>query len=551
VSAPAGAGGSTAPAAEKRLPLPDGADIVFAAIMWFLIVLLPNFVFSDASTGWHLVSGGYTLDHLQVPRQDLNSYTFPAKPWVSWEWLFDAAAALVVRLGGLSLLAVAVASSIALLFALLYRDVRRSGCHFLIALGLTLAGALASSVHWLARPHLITFFGVYVFARWLEAFHRGAMPARALLPAVVLTMLVWTNAHPGFLYGLAMIAVYLAAESVAAIASPAGGERRRALGRAAVLAGGLVLSGAASFVNPYGAGLHAYIGAYLRRGALRNGFDEFQSPVFHGQLQTVSLEMLFGALVFGLAASRRRLWLGRLALVAIFAHLALSATRNIPLFVIVALPAAGALLAEVDPARLAGGRDRPAWLAAAGRWWRHLTQAADVMEPRSTMHLVPIATVAVLVLSCAAAVAFPGVRPLSRSTFSPKSVPTQTLAELERRRLSPDRGFSSDNWGGYLRYVTGHRVFIDDRLDFYDEDFYLRYTVAITGSPGWAAVLDAYRVEWVLVPKNVGLASMLAQAPGWRLIAQDAAADLFLREMTHGTARPHGPSGAPSDPVLR
>ena len=519
------------PAAAKRLPLPDGADIVFVAVVWLLVVLLPNFVLSDASTGWHLVDGSYILDHLRVPRQDVNSYTFPTKPWVSWEWLFDGVSALLVRLGGLPLLAAAVACAIAVLFALLYGDMRRAGCHFVAALALTLTGALASSVHWLARPHLFTFFGVYLFARVLEAFHRDAVPARRLLPVLCVTMLVWANAHPGFVFGFAMIGVYLAGEAAVGLVSPPG-ERGRPFARAAVLAAGLALTAAASFVNPYGAGLHAHIGAYTRRDALRGGFDEFQSPVFHGQFQAVSLELLFAALVLGIALSRRRPWIGQFALVAIFAHLALSAVRHVPLFVIVSLPVAGAMLAGLEPARRAAAGRPPAWLLALGRWWRGLTRAADVMEPRSNMHLVPIVVTAALIVSCVAAAAFPGVPSLARGTFDSKAVPTRTLTEIERRHLRPDRGFSTDGWGGYLRYVTGHRVFIDDRLDFYDEAFYWRYVTAISGSPGWAGILDAASIEWVLIPKRVRLADMLAQTPGWQLAAQDQASELFIRSAT-------------------
>src|SRR5262249_26242989 len=154
----------------KRLPLPDLADIIFLLILQLVLYLKPDFVFSDGSTGWHLVSGNFILDQHSIPHTDLFSYTFPGKTWVAYEWLSDLIMAALTRIGGLNLLAVVVSCAIALLFSLLYLECRRNGCHFFLAVVLCVLGAIVSSVHWLARPILFVFFGVYIFATTLEKF---------------------------------------------------------------------------------------------------------------------------------------------------------------------------------------------------------------------------------------------------------------------------------------------------------------------------------------------------------------------------------------------
>jgi hypothetical protein len=515
-----------------RSPLPSGGDIIFFALLFLLLGVRENSLFDDASTGWHLVSGQYILAHLQLPRHDLISYTFAAKPWVPFEWLFDAVAAALVQTGGLPFLAVVAASAIALLFLLLFQDARRAGCPFLTALALTLTGALASSVHWLARPHLLTFFGVYIFARVLEAFHRGKFSALKTVVVLGLTTLVWANAHPGFLIGFAMVAIYLAGEAFTGAILPPGSERTRAVRRAGTLLGALTTAVAASFVNPSGPGLYPSFAANLRQLGGSIVTEEFQSPTFHGELYSTALALLFAAFVVGLATSRRRLWLGQFLLVLAFAALTLNGVRNVPLFVIVSVPVIAELLAESNLLALSGiaGGAHAHWVEAWSRRWRRIERGYAVMEWRCTMHLAPIAAVVVLALSCVAAGRIPGLHPLVSSSFDPRHVPTTTLSYIQAHDLAWDRGFNLDNWGGYIRFETGQRVFIDDRAaPFYPDDFDQEYIQALSAWPAWPTVLAKHRIRWVLLPKTVPLATALRQTAGWRLQAEDPAAYLFVR----------------------
>jgi hypothetical protein len=512
--------------------------------IYALLAFAPNSVFADGSTGWHLVSGQYIIDNLRIPHHDLISYTFPQKTWVPYEGLFDAIAAALVRLGDLRLLAVATAASIGWLLVSIYGDARRTGCHYLIAIGVVLIGALTSSVHWLARPHLFTFFGVYIFARFLEAFHRNMLSPRRAIVIFGITMLVWTNAHPGFLTGFAMVTIYLASEVLTTIALPPGEERRLAWKRAGTLLASLAVMGAASLLNPNGFGLYRYIAAYLSPGSssLANQFEEFMSPTFHGEVHAGSLELLFFAIVLGLVTSRRKPWLGQLLLVLAFAHLALSGMRNEPLFAIVSVPFIAELFADNNLFVLLGnaGTFPPRWLEPLRLRIRGAAQRFDAMESRCTMHLIPIAVTAVLALSCIGADMTPALRSPVSSRFDPKTKPTTTLEYIEKNHLAWDRGFNLDNWGGYIRYKTGQRVFIDDRLDFYGPVFYLRYVQTASIRPGWSKLLDEYKIEWVLLPKDVLLATMLAQTPGWHLSAEDQAAYLFVRAPIARHSLPHG-----------
>ena len=147
----------------KRVPLPNVGDLLFVGICQLLLFMRPNFIFSDGSTGWHLVTGMTILASGAIPHTDIMSYTFPGKAWVAYEWLSDVIMALLVKIGGLDLLALGVTAAIAALILAIYQRMRASGCHFVAALTLCIFGLLASANHWLVRPHIFTFWGVYLF----------------------------------------------------------------------------------------------------------------------------------------------------------------------------------------------------------------------------------------------------------------------------------------------------------------------------------------------------------------------------------------------------
>lgn len=561
--------------------MPSIGDILFILILQLLFVCLPNFIFGDGSTGWHLVTGHYILEHHQIPRTDLVSYTFPDKAWVAYEWLFDLFIAGLDKIGGLRLVAVACCSAIAYLFLLIYNDCRRRGCHFMLSLSLCTIGALVSAIHWLARPHLVTFFGVFIYTRFLRDFSENALSAKKLLIILGLTMLIWVNCHPAFLMGLVIIGIYLAADLFSALVLESSEAKANSLARAKVYALALVVCLGVTFINPYGLNLYTYIVEYLHQSVVLAENDEFGSPVFHGQLQSVLLEFLYFLIAVGLAVSKKRAGLGTFLTVMAYTHLSLSARRNMPLFVIVSLPFIATLFSQIkfwelmslsvfkrtpantkeassesssstnleDQAQASAELNtakqetlnepqqeatraqdlKPAkWLHALSKLWSSTGETIDALEFQCTRHALPALAVVILALSSLNNGKAIGVE-LVTSKFDPATKPSTTLDYIKEHGLEKKRGFNYDNWGGYIAYKTGARVFIDDRSDFYGEKFYLDYRDAATAQPNWNQVLDNYKIDWILFPKNSVLGPHLKLDPNWKLAATDEGSELFER----------------------
>ena len=120
-------------------------------------------------------------------------------------------------------------------------------------------------------------------------------------------------------------------------------------------------------------------------------------------------------------------------------------------------------------------------------------------------------------------------RKLLNCDFSSENKPTKTLEYIRENGLERLRGFNFDNWGGYISYKLGTRVFIDDRADFYGEAFFGDYTRLTHVAPGWRDILREHKIDWVLIPPASHLSSALSQEPGWKLAARDRASRLYIK----------------------
>jgi hypothetical protein len=91
--------------------------------------------------------------------------------------------------------------------------------------------------------------------------------------------------------------------------------------------------------------------------------------------------------------------------------------------------------------------------------------------------------------------------------------------------------FNSYNWGGYVlwRLFPEYASFVDGRTDVFSERVLEDYVRAWSAGPGWSEVLEAYRIETVLIEPEAPLAQVL-DASGWSQVYQDEAAVVFRRQ---------------------
>jgi hypothetical protein len=277
----------------------------------------------DCDTGWHVRTGEFILRTGSVPVRDLFSFSRPDQPWFAWEWLTDVIFARLHAWGGLeavagfSILVLCAAAAIVLAWLLS----REAGLW--LGLAVTLGVVSASTVHYLARPHIFSIL-LFPLALWLldSDFRRPGPPVWMLAPVSAL----WANLHGGFVGWL----VTLALAPVAMVID----RNWRGFVRYGCL---VVVCAASTLANPYGWRLHQPIVGYLGSSWIMDNVNEFQSPRIRSENMLVFALLL--ALGFGLAGRTlaRRQWFES-GLVFLWGLAALRSARHIPLYAAVAAP---------------------------------------------------------------------------------------------------------------------------------------------------------------------------------------------------------------------
>src|ERR1035437_3282072 len=250
----------------SRRLLPSLPDLFFALLLlaWFGRPAVWQALLGDGDTGWHVRTGEILLATGRVPVQDPFSFSHAGEAWYAWEWLSDLIFAELHRWRGLEALAGFAAVVLCLWATGLFCWLLHRGTGAWIALGAALVAMNASSVHFLARPHLFSLL-LLLPALWILDQDRRTPTARVwwLVPMAAL----WANLHAGFIGWLAILVMAVAASAL---------ERDRAgVRRYGLLA---ALSALATLANPYGWQLHRHILAFLNSPWILDHVQEFQSP---------------------------------------------------------------------------------------------------------------------------------------------------------------------------------------------------------------------------------------------------------------------------------
>jgi hypothetical protein len=484
--------------------LPTFPDLVAAALLLWMFAAGNGWgnLLSDGDTGWHIRNGEQIVDSRSVPRVDSYGFDSGNRPWYAWEWLSDAAFALLFRAGGLRLVVLGCAVAIALAVSIAMRHALWAGLSPVAALGLTLLANTAASSHYLARPHVFTLL-FFAISAWMIACDRAARGRWIwLLPAIVA---VWTNLHGGF----AAVFTLLGARIIEDIF-----RRREALFRSVSL---FLLCAGSTFLNPYGWKLHLHLVSYLRSDWILSFVSEFQSPKFRSE-NMAYFEIL---LIAGLILVAQLLREGRIyesILTVVWAHAALTSVRHVPVFCLAVLPIAGPALERMWSGwtRSLPARSLVRAVDAVGRNWTAWTRGASA--------LVPVTALAIA-LSAPAVEA----RDFPASTF-PVEIVSRNTALLS---IGGNRIFSSDQWSDYLIFrfqprFHEVRVFMDGRSDFFQAWRGEDYLKLARGEPGSAEVLEAQKVHYALVPAKWPLEGLLSLSPRWKLVDADRQASLFV-----------------------
>jgi ribosomal protein L30/L7E len=344
-----------------------------------------------------------------------------------------------------------------------------------------------------------------LFLYFLDLYQQDSK-YKFLIPLPVITLL-WVNLHAGYFLGLAFIGIYIVGGLVELLLAEF--HKREKLGNIPTLNSILILCGSlascilATLANPNGIRIILYPFQTLTSPSMQQFIQEWFSPDFH-QLMWQPLACFILALIGVGMINKKSISPTNIFLTLVFGYAALHSMRNIPLFVVTAIP----VLSE---------------------------QVGSLVRIQSkirvTGHLLRLAAFPILLFFMVLVISlsfFKVTRDQSITEIDnfPKTAVDWLLENKPQGNL-----FNSYGWGGYLIWRTypEYQVYIDGRADVYGDAFIFDYITLYRARQGWEDKLDGYAIHTVLVESNAPLANMLRQVPAWRIAFKDQLSTIFIR----------------------
>ncbi len=468
---------------------------------------------------WQLATGAYVLDH-GFPTTDVFSYVSADRPWVELRWLyctvlfavfdgFGAAGAVLLKVG-LVLATFAVAIGV---------SVRRRTMVPAMAVGFLALLAMTSRMQ--LRPEVVSGFFVMVYVALIQRErHRGG----GWVFALPFLQVVWTNCHPVSILGPALVGAWLVTELGGRFVGFGRTDPERdGLARSAIVLGGVFL---AALVNPWfleGALFPLQLLAQTRTSEYADTITELLSPfvIGTGISHAAYVALLVTVVVSGLLAFRRVDAFLAIVTVA-FAWLSISAIRNVPLFVVIAIPFVVSALRETP------------WL---------FDERFEKLRHRA--HLATCGVLVVAGLATTWLLVTDRFTRVENSKFGfgvLETLPPEAAVDfLESRGIIGERIFNYLDEGSYLLW-RGYPVFFDPRLEVHGEEPLLEYRRAGASPAAFQKTVERYDFPVVMLAiegnvddmrSKVDFVNGLVAEGSWRLVYLDHRVFTLLRSGFH------------------
>ena len=474
--------------------------VIFLSVFVGCLALGPFLFNVDGDLGRHLTLGQVILARGAIPTMDEFSHTRFGDPFSPHEWIPEVIFRLFFNWQGLSGVVLFTALLLGLVFWLITYRIFRITHSTPITLILVVIGIAASRIHWLARPHIFTYLFLVL---WMELLV-SKISFRWKLALAILLMLLWVNTHGAFILGLVVIVCFLGGYFLQRLLQHKWDEVLPEIRQFSILLG---VSLVVSLINPDGIRIWQTIYGFLSSRYLVSHTAEYMPPVLY-QTGVLPFTLLLVLGIICLALYWKMLQPQQVILLVAFGVFGILSGRNIPLFIIIALP----ILAECFTRLL------PNFKLQLDRQNEPLSPISD---PKPFLFGFPV--ILSILIFVFGIVLFQFQPALSqRNQYSPSRYPVQAVEWLEGHPQS-GRMFNDFMWGGYLlfRKWPDVLVFIDGQTDFYGEALTRDYEVISNGWDGWDRLLQEYQISWVIIPIRSPLMEELDASGIWHQIYAD------------------------------
>ena len=447
---------------------------------------------------WHLRDARSLLEHHVFLHSDTYSFTTAGAPWINFEWLSEVPYYLAFRAAGLQGILLVYFLVLVLIYVGVYYRSCRAGADCKNATIATLGAICLGGVS--MAPRMLLFGWLCLTGELLVLNHFERTGRRLwLLPPL---FALWINFHGSWVFGVVVLAITI-------IGGLVEGEwglvvaQRWSPSQVKKLLLASVVSAGALFLNPFGYKLVLYpFDLLLRQQSVMRYIEEWEPVDFstwNGKLALILIFALLAAALF----SRRSWRLDEVLLTAFALWVALAHARFMFF--------AGLIMAPILAPRL---KLFPPYEKELDKPWLNAVIMAAVVAGMVFL--------------------FPSAAQLEQKVDA--VYPRRALEFMQRQHVN-GRIFNQYGWGGYMEWNAPQlKPGIDGRADIFVyngvfNDFFKAMTLKES-----FAILDKYKIDYVLVQPKEPLAYLLEHSTAWHPIYSDAVAVLF--ERTRDTALP-------------
>lgn len=481
----------------------------------------------DSDINWILKTGEYIYTNgFKIPQTDLFSYTHPALHWVVYQWLFEVIAYVVFSIGGYTSLGTFTTLMLAFLILGLYVIQRKLSVNPLYSIISILPGFFLLKNMWYTRPAIFTYLFVAILILLLIKAEKISLKYLYALPVL---FLLWANIHLGFTFGILLLLLYLIYVGVRYFIV----NEYKSIGFIKTLSFCTALSILATLLTPYGAELYTYMVDLINSPHMNANINELLSPDFHKVKYLFFIIMLASIITLSHWAKKPHLYL--LICLAITCSMSLSFLRNIPFFVIFAVPVLGIFIQNLHESVVNNDNikqfiRKPVLFIDYIQRKEDSFASEDFNINRIYINVVIIALFIIILLPLQNNPAFKNTFLFSMDYTKHRPFNAYNFA---LKYKIPGNLFTTPPWGSYAisKLYPEYKTFVDTRFDMYGDKFFKNSYDILEAQPGWEKLLKKHNVNWIVLPLDSLLASRLRHDPKnhWKEIYKDDAAYIFVK----------------------
>ncbi len=472
------------------------------------IGFLGLFVLADPDYFWHLRTGQYILDNINIPSSDIFSYTFFGSKWVLHEWLFEVILYGVHTITGeFGVKFLAATLTIATLL-ISYKTIKKITSKPWLAFYLVLLMVYLITPNISPRPQLITFFFFSYFLHILMAFKY--FNDKKYLWTLPILMVIWVNSHGGFIAGIALISLFSVCELVKFTLKNDQGNLCRHNVNVILLT--LILVILSTLLNPNFVHLWTYPFDVMKMEAAKTLIDEWLSPSFHDVRYQVYLALVLLAFTFAIFRVKKP-DLTEIVLALFFSSIGFVSARHVPLAILILVIFVATTFSQLDLSKVL---QHEKLNHLKNLYNKNFADGSDIGKGEFLINW------SILVLTIVGFMLF------YQEIHASDKVKMNEIVPINATEFIIESGvkgnvFNVYHYGGYLIYrlYPQQKVFIDGRGDMYGDKFILEYIKMQSGLPGWRESFEKYKIDYVITSNNSVLVELLQTKSNFILVFKD------------------------------